>query len=632
VATAVAAVVALAGYLAAIVGPALEDLSDARDLARRGRDQTLSADLVLARRSFEQAARLTATGGARLDHPVLEPLGRVPVLGEQLSALQALASAGAEATQAGSELVAGVQVIPGGLDALAPADGGLRLEPLKRLQTPVANARRQVAGAREAVAGLDTSRLVGPLRETREQLTAQLRTADELLGVASQLLGVAPQLLGDDTPRRYFFGAASPAELRGTAGLIGAFSVLTVDQGQLSFGPFAPVQELPDDDPTVVKPLTSAYAERYYGFGDRNFLLNANLTPNFPAAATIYERVYRRATSEALDGMIVARPAALASLLTVTGPIDVRGFGEVNAGNVVATLTNEAYGRFASSAQRKRLLGAVATKVFERFLATGGQSPQKAARALAVAAGREQLLVHATDPQVQKGLQTARVAGELRKPDGDYLAVVGNNAAANKIDFYAYRDVTYEATLRPEGVVNSRLSLGLFNAAPRSGQPAYVIGPLEEERKAGQSYTLLSVFCGDCQPRRVVGPDGEPRDVDVQPDAEQGHTVLDTYVELDSGQGTELTYEWVTEDAWSSGPRGGVYRLTYRDQATIQQSRVKLSIAIPSGMEVTRTSHDMTVEGDRVTWQGTPHGDQLFEIELNRADRGSVWSQLMSVF
>jgi hypothetical protein len=51
---------------------------------------------------------------------------------------------------------------------------------------------------------------------------------------AAALAEALPRFLGADGERRYFFGASTPSELRGTGGYIGDYSVLTVRDGKIA--------------------------------------------------------------------------------------------------------------------------------------------------------------------------------------------------------------------------------------------------------------------------------------------------------------------------------------------------------------------------------------------------------------
>src|SRR5207244_2214055 len=80
----------------------------------------------------------------------------------------------------------------------------------------------------------------GPGAPARAQAFAALSSLASELDTAWSVVHGLPDFLGANGPRTYFFGAADPAELRGSLGLIGAYSILTVDDGAFRFSPFRP--------------------------------------------------------------------------------------------------------------------------------------------------------------------------------------------------------------------------------------------------------------------------------------------------------------------------------------------------------------------------------------------------------
>ena len=85
------------------------------------------------------------------------------------------------------------------------------------------------------------SLLLGPVAPARREAEAELSELNDKIHAASLVLQGLPRFLGAEGPRRYFFGAQNPAELRGTGGLIGAYSILTIDDGRFHFSPFGPI-------------------------------------------------------------------------------------------------------------------------------------------------------------------------------------------------------------------------------------------------------------------------------------------------------------------------------------------------------------------------------------------------------
>ena len=91
-------------------------------------------------------------------------------------------------------------------------------------------------------------------------------------------------------------------------------------------------------------------------------------------------------------------------------------------------------------------------------------------------------------------MQRIGMAGALPDvTDRDGLAVVTNNASANKIDSFLQRSIAYDAEVR-DGTITSTVTVTLRNSAPTSGYPTYVIGSEFLNMPSGTNRTLLSVY------------------------------------------------------------------------------------------------------------------------------------------
>ena len=154
-----------------------------------------------------------------------------------------------------------------------------------------------------------------------------------------------------------------------------------------------------------------------------------------------------------LDGVILADPFAEAALLEATGPVQLPGYDvEIDADNVVAFTTNEAYSLFTDSVQRKEVLGDVARAAFERFVTQPSPDEADLAGFLEAAGGRH-IQVFSDDPVMQEGLIATPVGGALRPmgADDDLVSVVVNSAAGSKVDFYQERSIRYDVELSDDG-------------------------------------------------------------------------------------------------------------------------------------------------------------------------------------
>ncbi|HUH07640.1 MAG TPA: DUF4012 domain-containing protein, partial [Egibacteraceae bacterium] len=529
-------------------------------------------------------------------------------------AVEQMASAGELIARAGVEIAAAVEALPGGLQAFAPSGGALPLDAISGMSEPMAIARDLIADAQALVAAIPSSGLIDPVDDAYAELSGRVEQAHRASESAAALTEALPAFLGADGPKRYFFGSVNLAELRGSGGFLGAYTILTVDQGRLSFGEFHPIQDLPEVPPSELEPPNADYATRYNRFGGAGKWVNANMTPDGPSAAVALERAYEHVTGDVMDGVVLADPFAFAALLKIAGPTQVPDVGAVNAGNVVDLLSNRAYSEFEDEDVRKRVLGAVAAATLEGFLAEGGGDPARTVRALGEAAAGGHLLLHSTDPDVQAALETVGVAGRLLDPDGDYLAVIINNAAQNKVDYYADRTVRYEAHIHPDGRAVAVAEVELVNHAPSAGVPKRVIGSNRgDELNSGDNLSNVMIYCArTCEPTGFERSD--QNDPVAYTEKELGHPVLMSEIRLPSGASEWMRAGWEVEDAWTVEGTAGTYRFTFQGQPTIRPTVLELSIHIPEGMQVTDHSDGIQIDGRVARWSGETSGIASFWV------------------
>jgi hypothetical protein len=616
---AVAFLLALAAGLLLLL-PVRDELAAARDQMRAGREALVEGQPAEAGARFASAEAAFSRAQDGVRNPFTALAGAMPIVGRTPDTVAALAAGGAQVARAGQVLSTALEDLPGGVAALAPHDGTLALEPLERLAVPVRRAAALTAGAERTLGSVPSSWVPGPVARPAGSFARQVGDLRRSLEAAHGLLRRLPAFLGDGGTKRYFFGAQNPTELRGTGGFVGAFTILTVEDGRLSIGSFRDIATLRDVDSAKIEPPSRDYARLYNRYGGAGFWKNLNMTPDFPSAATAIERLYERTEGQSVDGTIFADPEMLASLVSVTGPVEVQtppatGPVVLEAEDVVPFLANEAYTVFKDTVARKRVLGAMAARVLDRFLdGAVEEDPVDAAGALFDAAAGGHLLLHSADPSTQRAFERAGIAGALVPVAGDHLAVVVNNAGANKVDFYVDRTIRYTVRLLPDGLAEADVTVRYENDAPDRGQPEYVIGPHPSGSRAGEDVMIASTYCGRCRIHRAVH-DGAPAPVTLG--RELGHGVVTDTVRVPSGGTGTVSYGRTVFDAWTGSAAGGRYSLTFQGQPTIRATELEVVVAAPAGAVITGAHPSMEVDAGRATWRGHP-GDRL-ELEVSFA-------------
>ena len=615
------------------LAPALglrDQLQEARAAMEEGRAQLLSGSTERAEEAFAGAEDRFQRAVDLALHPLIRLASFLPLIGRTPDTVKTMAEAGRDVARAARTMTSAMNGLPGRLAAPGPQRGALPVEILSEIAPSLERAQALTARAANVLAASKSTFLLGPVAEARGELAEELEDATRLLRSAAALAEVLPAFLGADEPRRYFFGAQSPAELRGTGGLIGAFSILTVSDGRIDFGPFEPIQRLEDLTPDEGLPPNLSLGERYEIFGGKGIWRNINMTPDFPSAATAIEGLYSAVEDEELDGTIVADPFALQTLVQATGPIDVEGTDvRLTPENTVEVLAHEAYGRFEDPAVRKLVLGDSARLVFERFVdQTVAADPIGAVRILMRAAADGHVLLHAVDPEIQRGLEIAGAAGELLDPEGDYLGVFANNAAGTKIDYYLDPAIIHSVQLGEDRSAQAVTSVALSNNAPSSGEAANVIGPYDQVVEAGENKSYLSTYCAaSCDLESFEAPGEETEVIGLQ--EELGHPVFSTFVNIASGQTATLEFQWTVAEAWQGAGDTGRYLLTFQGQPTIRPTQLTVEILAPDGASIVNTSPELQVNGQRAVWSGPARPLMQFEIAFEQTRNRKVWVFLL---
>ena len=472
-------------------------LLEGRDALVRGKDELVDGDAATAQEGFEQARAefQTAADGSRSIWMSLA--GAMPFVGNTPDTIRAVADAGVQTAEAAAGLAGAVADLPGGLGALAPTEAGIPIDRLEGLTEATARADELTGRALDTLEAAPTGFVLGPVSTARADAQTELATLHRQLHAGSLILEGLPSFLGADEPRRYLFGASNPAELRGTGGLIGAYSILTVDGGTLSFSDFRPIQSLPRPDVSEVPSPSQEYSDNYDFYRtDLGLWVNTNMTPDFTLAADALWLTYEATTGEEVDGVMLADPFALKALMRVTDPVQVGDTGiELTDENIVPFVSNQAYAVFDTAEERKLVLGRVAEAVLGAFLAQGGD-PQAKLRALMRAFDDGHVLAWSTDPAMQRGLALTTVGGAFRPAGTDVVSVVTNSASGTKLDFYQRRTVTYDVRLGGGGTATATLAVDLENDSPTSGFPPYVIGPYKEySTEAGENVAVVDLYC-----------------------------------------------------------------------------------------------------------------------------------------
>ncbi len=410
-----------------------------------------------------------------------------------------------------------------------------------------ADARRLEAEA----AAISEPTYLSALRNARAELQTQTVKVSDLLDKATLTAKLAPLMMGVDGPRTYFMGFQTNAEARATGGILGGFGILRFDNGTPTVNALGPNTELTGP----FKPLDlGPEFNQEYGFTNPSTdYRNSNLSSHFPYTAQIWRSMWTQQTGEDVDGVIAMDPVALSYVLGATGPLTMADGETITADNVVELTESTAYKRFPTDqSARKRYLQDIANAVVKRM--TGAvESPRRLLDALGKAVSERRIAVWSAHPDEEKLLEQTPLAHTIPDDPAPYAAVIINNLAGNKIDYYLRQDVIYQADGCAADTRNSTVTVKLRSVVPEAPLPEYVAGSLGLSHDVPLSLPsgsmLTSVRLVATKGARLMGAFSNGQQIPVFTGTDRGHPTFEIQVAIPPRQSGELTFRLIEPTA-----------------------------------------------------------------------------------
>jgi hypothetical protein len=545
-------VLALVGWVGVRGLLAYHELAQTRVDLTRLEQRLLDGDVPPPAQLAAEVSRIdrrTHSARGLTGDPVWSAAGHLPVVGCPLRAAHAMVVA-VDGMSTG-----GLPAMAQAADALNPASlrSGMSIDlpALTRGRVPVdrsAVAAQRFRAALDAVPGCGwTGRKLGltPARDTAMAQARRLTGAFAGLKLAIQL--APPMLGGQGEPRRYLLIVQNPAESRANGGIIGGFGLLTAQDGKLSLDNISGNGALPQ--PRASSPLRTHstlpadLTARYGPYEPDRTWANANLTPDYPTAGQLYIGQYQAGTGISVDGTISIDPTALSYLLGATKPAVMPDGRVITAGNLVKLVESDAYSLINGEGPRDQFFADVGKAVYQAVTAGGGNTAGLI-EALGRSASEGRLLVSSNHADEEKVLATTALGGALPSGPGPFLAVLTQNSAASKLDYWTRRAVDYRWQPRPDGSGIATITVQVLNAAP-DGLPDYVRYRLDlggpGGNPDGQNKVWLSVYTGVGSQLLAASLDGRPTTLDR--DTEDGHSIASTFLSLDRGKPRTLVLQ-----------------------------------------------------------------------------------------
>jgi hypothetical protein len=459
----------VAGWLGWTAQQARAELFAARDELPAIRTAVMTGDGSAAVRL--QRVRRHADAADDLTHdPVWSLVAGVPFLGAPAAttsgmarAVRGIADTGMPALVEAADVVHPARLLSGG--------GRLDVEGLAAAVPALDRAAASLTSQQGAVDRLAPSwfaPVAGARASLRDELVLLAGTSRDAASAAK----LVPPMLGLDGPRRYFVAFQNPAESRGTGGLLDAFAIVRADRGKVSIERMGANTQLPPMSGEVAGP-SQEYVDRYAAVGGTREWLQANVSPQFPDVATVWEEMWRHSTGQQLDGAVALDPRALSAVLQATGPVTAPTVGTVDAKRIESLVLHDQYLLPRLAAERKPLMLGVGSAAIDALL-TGRAKPTVLLPRLQDVARQGHLLIQSRIPAEQKQLVAAGIGGAVEDTARPFAEAVVVNIGGNKLDSWLATSLGYRVEQCQPTKRTVAVTMTLHNGAPRSGLPPYV--------------------------------------------------------------------------------------------------------------------------------------------------------------
>jgi hypothetical protein len=533
--------VAITAWIGVRAVLARQHLLKARDEVSQLRAQVSAGELDglavgLAQIQHEARAAKSLTSDA-----LWTGLSHVPLLGRTLAASTDLADS---VQRLADQTLAPLINVSKGLDPknLRKPDGSIDLARLTRAGPDIDRANSSLTATIAAIKKESLRGVLGPVVKAHNQLTDELSGLTGTIDTANRAAKIGPAMLGAKGVRRYLMVFQTPAESRGTGGLVGSFAIIKIANGKITREQTGSDTELKDSTTAVVD-FGAEFNKRYANTDEALAWRNANFTPHYPYAAEIWQRLWEKQTGEKLDGVLSADPITLGYLLDVAGPITLSDGETINGQNAATWSMVTSYARYpdpTNQTERKALSVELATHTLDK-LTSGNGGSTALLKVLGRAAGERRLLVWSAHPAEEAVLSGTPLAGELPNAPGPSTAFIIRNRSGSKLDYYVERKLDYRVLSCSSKKRVVQVTATLTNTAPQ-GLPAYVLARADNQKVPyGTDRVVTSIYATKGSTLNAVWVNGKRASTNAA--MERGLPVYGNDLELPIGKPQTITLQ-----------------------------------------------------------------------------------------
>jgi hypothetical protein len=557
-------------------------VSAARSDLTEGAVAAVTGDPEAAVPHFESAAEAADSVLDASGHPSISLASRLPWIGENLRAVEAVAEASRRSAEAGLTMVEAARIL-GWQDLRIPAAeaiGDVDLATIEAAAPVIDEVATELADAAAALEAVGPARLVGPVAAGYDDALETLQRRAAIAADAGDVMALLPRFLGSGAARQYLLAIQTLGRPLGVGGEVDLVGVLTARDGVM----------------TMTTPLTPA---------GEGFARATAATDGRSAGENLLAAAADEGLGE-LDGVLLADSLWLADAVWTTGTAEVSERDlPVNPDEAPMVLEREVFeGRDVAAAATRR--AEVANAIVESYLARR-PATEAFATALARDVAERHLTIVATRGRERRILERLGADGAPEPAGQPPLAVTWNTVVDNQAAIFTDREISHRVMLGDDGSAKVRTIVTLTNHAddaPPSALlgfplPATVPDPADVDPVGGWAADVGVLLPSKAD--RVTAETSIPSETSIV--EEEGRTVASARLAADPGDSRSLLVGYRLLDAKADD---GEFRLRVIPQPAWPAGLVRVRIDAPPGAVIAEASEDLEVGGVSATYVGTP--------------------------
>ncbi len=436
-------------------------VSSSRSALVEGTVAVTSGDPEAAVPFFEHAGEAASSAVSATGHPSIRLLSRLPWLGDNIDAVEAVAQASEQTSQAGLAMVQAAEILDW-RDLRLPATeaiGVVDLPTLRQARPFLDQVAKTLGIAAARLEAADTGRLVGPVAAGYDDALETLERRARIATDARDLALLLPRFLAAGGSKSYLLAVQALGVPQGTGGRVDLVGALEANGGDLSLQ-------------TPLTPAGDAFAE-------------ATLSPDGPTAGEALLEAARLSGLGEFDGVVLIDSIWLRDALWVVGSVEVEGRTlPLTMDNGAVALELDAF-EGTDEAASEEIRASWANSIVESYLTRRPSTEAFAIGSAGDVAGRH-LTLYLTAPKEQALLARLGATGAY-DPGINPLAVTWRSIVRNHAAVFTRKVISHTVLVGSDGSARVRTVIDLANQSPE-GPPSVLVGlPVSaiEEEPAG---------------------------------------------------------------------------------------------------------------------------------------------------